>query len=162
MQSQASGRQSRLDHFALSYSLSGWSRNSDFFLYFLAILAMYLYGWSLLGLPLLLYSVSLLVLISLVLRTLAKGLLAPQDPYEIMIQMESIHPTKELKGILVRPSPKATLLIAAVLSLATFTSLVENPFSESNFAIFFLLILTYIVALLVYIWASASSQKMSK
>lgn len=120
---------------------------------------MYLYGWSLLGLPLLLYSVSLLVLISLVLRTLAKGLLAPQDPYEIMIRMESIRPTKEFKGILVRPSPKATLLIVAVLSLAAFTGLVENPFSGSNFAIFFLLVLTYAAALIIYIWASGSPER---
>ncbi len=157
-QLKGDGLQSGLDHFALNYSLQGWLRNTRFFLYFLAILAMYLYGWSLLGLPLLLYSVSMIVLISVVLRTLAKRLLSPYEPYEILHQMESFHPAKGFKAILVRPSPKATLLIAAILSLTTFTGLVENPFSDSNFPIFFLLILSYATALFIYIWAGSSVQ----
>lgn len=153
-----SGNQSRLDHFALDYSLQRWLRHPDFFLYSLAILAMHLYGWSLLGLPLLFYSVSLLILTSLVLRTLAKQLLAPYEPHAVIGQMESISGAKGMRATLVRPSPKATLLIAAILSLATFANLVENPFSGSNFAIFFLLILTYAAALLIYIWANGSAR----
>jgi len=158
-QNMGSVNQSRLDHFALDYSLQRWLRHPDFFLYFLAILAMYLYGWSLLGLPLLLYSVSLLILTSLVLRTLAKQLLAPYGPHAVIQQMESISGPKEIRASLARPSPKTTLLIAAVLTLAIFTNLVENPFSGSNFAIFFLLVLTYAAALIIYIWASGPSER---
>ena len=125
-------------------------------------LALYFYGWSLLGLPYLLYSVSLLVLTSLVLRSLAKSFLSPYDPYQVADRIASVHPAKKLRSFFMRPSPRATLLIVGVLSLAAFTNLVENPFAGSNFQVFLLLLIAYATSIAIYIWTEGSASKLSK
>ena len=75
-------------HFALEYCTLRWFRHSNYFLLSLASLAMYFYGWFLLGFPFLLYSILLLVFSGLLLVSLSRRFLAPFTPGEILMQIE--------------------------------------------------------------------------
>ena len=76
-------------HFALEYCTLQWFRHAKYSVFSLAIVAMYLYGWALLGLQFLVFSIPLLVFLSLWLRTLSRQLLAPFSPRDVLAQIES-------------------------------------------------------------------------
>jgi len=75
-------------HFALEYCTQRWFRHGNFLMLSLASFAMYFYGWFLLGLPFLLYSIPLMVFSSFLIASLSRRFLAPFTPSEILRQIE--------------------------------------------------------------------------
>ncbi len=144
------------EHFVLEFSTQRWFRHPNFGLLVLGDLAMYFYGWSLFGLPLLLYSASLLVVACLALRRLAIHLLAPYSPFAVADTIDSIYPARKIGQVLVRPSGAALLLIIAMISVGAYTSMITNALSGINLLIFLMLIVAYAAALLLYIWKTGS------
>jgi len=126
--------QSAIDHFSLEFSIQRWFHHVDFSYVSVAFLGLYYYGWYLLGLPFLLYSVSLLVLIAIILRTVAMRVLAPYTPQELVELFES---APRRKSKLLYSGPRTTVVTICVLSFLAFASLVQNPFlSKDNFLLF--------------------------
>jgi len=152
--------QSILDHFFLDFSTQNWFRHGSFSLAFLAFLGSYYYGWSFLGLPALVYSMSLLVLTAVVLRNLARRFLAPYLPSELAEQLESAYPTNRLKVF--RAGPRTTLVTVIVLSFLAIVSLAQDPFTGNSFWIFLLLAVPNAAYLLVYLVTGHSANKSSE
>lgn len=152
--------QSQLDHFSLDFSTQSWFRHGSFSLAFLAFLGSYYYGWSFLGLPALLYSVSLLVLIAIILRSLAGRFLSPFLPSELADRLESAYPTSKSKRFTL--GPRATLVTIIVLSFLAIASLVQNPFTGNNFLVFLVLAVSNAAYLAAYLVTGRSANKSSK
>jgi hypothetical protein len=137
--------QSQLDHFSLDFSTQSWFRHGSFSLAFLAFLGSYYYGWSFLGLPALLYSVSLL---------------SPFLPSELADRLESAYPTSKSKRFTL--GPRATLVTIIVLSFLAIASLVQNPFTGNNFLVFLVLAVSNAAYLAAYLVTGRSANKSSK
>ncbi len=153
---------SRDVHFFLDYSTHHWFRHANFSLLYLGLLGLYFYGWSLLGLPLLLFSVSLFILASLVVRNLAQTLLSPFDPMQVIAQLELTYPARTFKANFRRPSPGAMILIGALFSLSAFSVIVTDPFAGTNLIIFILLIVLFAISLFIHAVTSISASRPSK
>ena len=153
---------SRDEHFFLEYSTQHWFRHANFSLFYLGLFGLYFYGWSFLGLPFLLFSVSLFILISLIVRNLAKTLLSPFDPMQVIAQLESTYPARTFKANFRRPSPGAIILIGALVASSAFSVIVTNPFAGTNLIIFILLIVVFALTLFIHAATSSSTSRPSR
>lgn len=144
------------DHFALEYSTQQWFRHGHFASMSIICLALYLGGWYLLGLPMLLYAISFFIFTTLILRRLAVHFVGPFDLAEVNARMEPTYFVKATRPYFGRPSREASLVITCILTLAAFVNLVEGPLQGANLLILLLLVVLYAASLLLYIWRTGT------
>lgn len=80
-----------VQHFAVEYCTLRWYRHGSTLLLSIVVCLIYLYGWFLLGIVFLIYSVGLLAVFGLLLATVSKRLLLPFGQSEVLKQLESGH-----------------------------------------------------------------------
>jgi len=147
-----------LNHWAVEFSVLNWLEHGSYALGSLGLVGLYLLGWYLVGgFPLTLYSLLLQLFILVVLRSLAINYLGPQ-PLEFIRYTQPTHTPTTVKALF-HPSRESLIVLAALVPLAIFTNLVDNPFSIGYFPVFLVLILAYLLSLVVYIWRLGDQKK---